>query len=403
MKSLFAVFGVVACSAAIATLVSCGGGSSSSSSSSNGSNGTSAPVPSSFAVTALVSDGAVAAAHVDGNLKNPWGIAFNPNGFVWVADNGTNVATLYDGNGVPQSLIVAIPSGKNGSASPTGIVFNGTQSFTVTENGKSGVAAFIFTGEGGTITAWAPAVGPTNAFVMYDDGAGGAVYKGLALATMNNANFLYATDFHNNKIDVFNTSFSKVTMPGAFTDPAMPAGFAPFGIQAIGSNLFVTYAKQDAAKHDDVAGAGLGMVDVYDTAGNLKQRFATGGALNAPWGIAQAPANFGSMSGAILIGNFGDGTINAFNASNGLSMGPLVGSNGNAIVEPGVWGIAFGNNLSNQPSNTLFFAAGPNDEADGVYGRIDLNATSTGTVTGTGTSTGTGTGTSTGAGTGMGM
>lgn len=394
MKSLFAVFGVVATSAAIATLVSCGGGSSSS----NGSNGTSAPVQSSFAVKALVSDGAVAAAHIDGNLKNPWGIVFNPNGFVWVADNGTNVATLYDGNGVPQSLIVAIPSGTNGSASPTGIVFNGTQSFTVTENGKSGVAAFIFAGEGGTITAWAPAVGPTNAFVMYDDGAGGAVYKGLALATMNNANFLYATDFHNNKIDVFNTSFSKVSMPGAFTDPAIPAGFAPFGIQAIGSNLFVTYAKQDAAKHDDVSGAGLGMVDVYDTAGNLKQHFATGGALNAPWGIAQAPANFGSMSGAILIGNFGDGTINAFNASNGLSMGPLVGSNGNAIVEPGVWGIAFGNNLSNQPSNTLFFAAGPNDEADGVYGRIDLNATSN-----TGTVTGSGTGTSTGAGTGIGM
>lgn len=390
MKSLLAVFGVLACGAAIATLVSCGGGSGSSSNTS--SNSTSAPVQSSFAATALVSDGAVAAAHVDGNLKNPWGVAFNPNGFVWVADNGTNVATLYDGNGVPQSLIVAIPAGKNGSASPTGIVFNGTQSFTVTVNGKSGVAAFIFAGEGGTITAWAPAVGPTNAFVMYDDGTGGAVYKGLALATMNNANFLYATDFHNNKIDVFNTSFNKVAMPGAFTDPAMPAGFAPFGIQAIGSNLFVTYAMQDTARHDDVAGAGLGMVDVYDTAGTLKQRFATGSPLNAPWGIAQAPANFGSMSGAILIGNFGDGTINAFNASSGQSMGPLAGPNGNAIVEPGVWGIAFGNNLSNQPSNTLFFAAGPNDEADGVYGRIDLNATSNaGTTSGTGTGTGGGT------------
>ncbi|WP_321936009.1 TIGR03118 family protein [Paraburkholderia sp. J8-2] len=396
MKPLLAVFGVVACGAAIATLVSCGGGSSSS----GNSNSTSTPVQSSFAVTALVSDGAVAAAHTDANLKNPWGVAFNPNGFVWVADNGTNVATLYDGNGVPQSLVVAIPAGNNGSASPTGIVFNGTQSFTVTENGKSGVAAFIFAGEGGTITAWAPAVGPTNAFVMYDDGTGGAVYKGLALATMNNANLLYATDFHNNKIDVFNTSFSKVTTPGAFTDPLIPAGFAPFGIRAIGSNLFVTYAKQDAAKHDDVAGAGLGMVDVYDTSGNLKQRFASGGALNAPWGIAQAPSNFGTMSGAILIGNFGDGTINAFNAASGQSMGPLVASNGSAIVEPGLWGIAFGNDLSNQPSNTLFFAAGPNDEADGVYGRIDLNAApSTGTATGTGTSTGT----STGAGTSMGM
>jgi uncharacterized protein (TIGR03118 family) len=384
MKSLLNVFGVVACGAAIATLVSCGGGSS--------SNNSTAPMQSSFGVTALVSDGVVSAAHADANLKNPWGVAFNPKGFVWVADNGTNVATLYDGNGVPQSLVVTIPEGKNGSASPTGIVFNGTQSFTVTENGKSGVAAFIFAGEGGTITAWAPAVGPTNAFVMYDDGTGGAVYKGLALAAMNGNNFLYATDFHNNKIDVFNTAFTKVAMPGAFTDPAIPAGFAPFGIQAIGSNLFVTYAMQDGARHDDVAGAGLGMVDVYDTAGNLKQHFATGGLLNAPWGIAQAPGNFGTMSGAILIGNFGDGTINAFNASSGQSMGRLNGPNGSPVVENGVWGIAFGNDLSNQPSNTLFFAAGPNDEANGVYGRIDLNTTSSsGANTGSGSSTGTST------------
>ncbi|WP_018433345.1 TIGR03118 family protein [Paraburkholderia atlantica] len=384
MKSLLAIFSVVACGAAVATLVSCGGGGGGSSNSSS----TSPPVQSSFAATALVSDGAVPAAHTDANLKNPWGVAFNPKGFAWVADNGTNVASLYDGNGVPQSLVVTIPDGKNGSASPTGIVFNGTQSFLVTENGKSGVAAFIFAGEGGTITAWAPAVGPTNAFVMYDDGAGGAVYKGLALAAMNNGNFLYATDFHNNKIDVFDTTFTKVSMPGAFTDPAMPAGFAPFGIQAIGSNLFVTYAMQDADKHDDVAGAGLGMVDVYDTAGNLKQRFATGGPLNAPWGIAQAPASFGAMSGAIIIGNFGDGIINAFNASSGQSMGPISGPNNSPIVEHGVWGIAFGNDLSNQPSSTLFFAAGPNDEADGVYGRIDLNTTTSSSGTGTGTSAG---------------
>jgi uncharacterized protein (TIGR03118 family) len=394
MKSLLEVFAVVACGALIVTLASCGGGSSSS------SNNATPLVQSSFAATALVSDGAVPAAHTDVNLKNPWGVAFNPKGFAWVADNGSNVATLYDGNGVPQSLVFTIPNGKNGSASPTGIVFNGTQGFAVTENGKSGLAAFIFAGEGGTITAWAPAVGPTNAFVMYDDGTGGAVYKGLALAVLNGNNFLYATDFHNNKIDVFNASFTKVAMPGAFVDPALPAGFAPFGIQAIGSNLFVTYAMQDAAKHDDVAGAGLGMVDVYDTAGNLKQHFAAGGSLNAPWGIAQAPASFGSMSGAILIGNFGDGTINTFNASSGQSMGPLKGSSGSAIVEPGVWGIAFGNDLSNQPSNTLFFAAGPNDEANGVYGRIDLSTTSS---SGTTTGSGSGTGSSTSGGTGMGM
>ncbi|HEX7910927.1 MAG TPA: TIGR03118 family protein [Paraburkholderia sp.] len=393
MKSLLGAIGVVACGAAIATLVSCGGGS--------GSNNSNPFVPSSFTVTALVSDGVVPAAHTDANLKNPWGVAFNPKGFAWVADNGTNVATLYDGNGVPQSLVVTIPAGKNGSASPTGIVFNGTSSFTVTQNGKSGVAAFIFTGEGGTITAWAPTVGPTNAFVMYDDGTGGAVYKGLALASINGSNFLYATDFHNSKIDVFDTNFTKVALPGAFVDPAIPAGFAPFGIQLIGSNLFVTYAMQDAAKHDDVAGPGLGMVDVYDTAGNLKQHFATGGPLNAPWGMAQAPANFGSMSGAILIGNFGDGRINAFNAVNGQSIGTLNGANNTPIVENGLWGIAFGNNLSNQPSNTLFFAAGPNAEANGLYGRIDVNTMpSSGTNTG---GSGSSTGTSSGGGVGIGM
>ncbi|MCC8402869.1 TIGR03118 family protein [Paraburkholderia sp. MMS20-SJTN17] len=397
MKSLLAGFGAVTSGAAIAILASCGGGGGDSG---GGSSNPSPPAVSSFNVTALVSDGAVAAAHADANLKNPWGVVFNPQGFVWVADNGTNVATLYDGNGVPQSLIVTIPPGRNGAASPTGIVFNGTQSFTVKKNGNSGTAAFIFAGEGGTITAWAPTVGPTNAFVMYDDGAGGAVYKGLALAAMNGNNFLYATDFHNNKIDVFDTTFTKVAMPGAFKDPAIPAGFAPFGIRAIGSNLFVTYAMQDAAKHDDVAGAGLGMVDVYDTAGNLKQRFATGAPLNAPWGIAQAPANFGSMSGAILIANFGDGTINALDAASGHSMGPLTGANGATIVEPGVWGIAFGNDLSNQPSNTLFFAAGPNAEADGVYGRIDLNTT---TSAGTNPGSGSGSGTSSGGGMGMGM
>ena len=391
MKSLLEVCRFAVYGAAIATLVSCGGGGSSS----NGS-GTTAPPSSSFTATTLVSDGAVSAAHTDPHLKNGWGVAFNPKGFVWVADNGTNVATLYDGNGVPQSLVVTIPDGTHGDAAPTGIVFNGTQSFAVSRNGKSGVAAFIFAGEGGTISAWAPTVGPTNAFTMYDDGTGGAVYKGLALAVNNGGNFLYATDFHNNKIDVFDTTFTKVTMPGGFKDPAIPAGFAPFGIQMIGSNLFVTYAQQDAAKHDDVAGAGLGMVDVFDTAGNLKQRFATAGPLNAPWGIAQAPGNFGSLSGAILIGNFGDGTINAFDASSGRSIGALNSSNGSAFVQHGLWGMAFGNDLDNQPSNTLFFAAGPNDEADGVYGRIDLNTTSS-------PSNGSNTGTSSGSGSSVGM
>ncbi|MFM0204837.1 TIGR03118 family protein [Paraburkholderia fungorum] len=358
MKSVLKALGGVVTGMALTGLVACGGGGSINS--------------QSFITTALVSDGAVSAPHTDANLKNAWGIAFNPKGFVWVADNATSVATLYDGNGVPQSLIVSIPNGTGGPANPTGIVFNGTTDFTVTQSGKTGVGAFIFSGEGGTITAWAPAVALTTAIVMFDDGSGGAVYKGLALASNGAANFLYATDFHNNKIDVFDKNFAKVSMPGKFQDASLPAGFAPFGIQAIGAKLFVTYAKQDADAHDNLDGAGLGFVDVFDTAGNLMQRFASAGPLNAPWGVAQAPGNFGRFSGDVLIGNFGDGTINAFDPASGQSLGTVNLSNGTSFVQPGLWGIAFGNGLDNQPVNTLFFAAGPNDEADGIYGRIDV-------------------------------
>ncbi|RDK03447.1 TIGR03118 family protein [Paraburkholderia lacunae] len=356
MKSLLKVLSIVAGGVALASLVACGG---------------SVHVQS-FTATALVSDGAVPAPHTDTNLKNPWGIAFNPKGFVWVADNATSVATLYDGNGVPQSLIVSIPDGSSGPANPTGIVFNGTTDFVVSQGGKSGVGVFIFVGEGGTVTAWSPAVSPTAAITMFDDGSGGAVYKGLALASNGGANFLYAADFHNGKIDVFDRTFTKVAMPGKFQDPTLPPGFAPFGIQAIGSKLFVTYAKQNAAMHDNLDGPGLGFVDVFDTAGNLMQRFASAGPLNAPWGVAQAPGNFGPFSGDVLIGNFGDGTINAFDPVSGQFVGALKLKDGTVFVQQGLWGIAFGNGLDNQPVNTLFFAAGPNDEADGVYGRIDV-------------------------------
>ncbi|MGF6770821.1 uncharacterized protein (TIGR03118 family) [Paraburkholderia sp. GAS199] len=359
MNSMLKVLSALACGAALTTLAACGGSSDTLNA-------------QSFTSTMLVSDGSVPAAHTDANLKNAWGVAFNPKGFVWVADNATSVATLYDGNGVPQSLIVSIPNGNGGADNPTGIVFNGSTDFTVTQGGKSGVAAFIFAGEGGAITAWAPTVLPTTAVIMADNGASGAVYKGLALASNGTANFLYATDFHNNRIDVFDRNFAKVSLPGKFQDPSLPAGFAPFGIQAIGSKLFVTYAQQDSAAHDNIDGAGLGFVDVFDTSGNLLQHFASAGPLNAPWGIAQAPANFGRFSGDVLIGNFGDGTINAFDPSSGQFMGAVNLSNGKTFVQRGLWGIAFGNGLSNQPVNTLFFAAGPNAEQNGVYGRIDV-------------------------------
>ncbi|WP_213307199.1 TIGR03118 family protein [Paraburkholderia sacchari] len=359
MKQVQAPLGALVAAVVLASIAACGGSSHTNMQSMQ------------YQVSALVSDGAVAAAHVDANLKNPWGVAFNPKGFAWVADNGTQHATLYDGNGVPQSLVVTIPAGKSGDADPTGIVFNGTTDFMVTQGAKLGPAVFIFVGEGGTMTAWSPTVNPTSAVTVFDSG-GSAVYKGLAMASNNGANFLYATDFHNNKIDVFDRTFTKVTLAGTFQDPTLPAGFAPFGIQLIDSKLFVSYAKQDAAAHDDVAGAGMGLIDVFSPSGQFIQRFATGGVLNAPWGMALSPADFGRFSHAVLIGNFGDGMIHAFDPITGSMLGNLEQHPGTPIVESGLWGMAFGNGLDSQPSNTLFFAAGLNDEADGLYGRIDV-------------------------------
>ena len=334
-----------------------------------------------YAATILVSDTAAAAnpyggssAHVDANLVNAWGIAFNPQGFVWVANAGTSTSTLYDGNGVPQSLVVTIPDGLAGEAEPTGIVFNGGSGFQVSQNGLTGASAFIFAGEGGTIAGWSPAVDMTHAITAVDRSAAGAIYKGLARATQGGADFLYATDFHNGVVDVFDSTFTKVTLAaGAFTDPNLPAGYAPFGIQAIGNQIYVSFAQQDAQAEDDVTGAGLGAVVVFDTAGVLVRRLiAVGGRLNAPWGMAMAPADFGPFSNALLVGNFGDGRINAFDPSTGNYLGTLTRSNGNAISIEGLWGIAFGNGLNGQPTNTLFFSAGPGDEAHGVYGRIDV-------------------------------
>jgi hypothetical protein len=232
------------------------------------------------------------------------------------------------------------------------------------------------------LTGWAQSVDVHNAIIAYDDGTGGAVYKGLAIAAdSSGANRLYATDFHNNKIDVFDGGFHKVTASGGFTDSALPAGYAPFGIQALSVGgqtlLYVAYAQPKAPEnHDNVNGAGLGIVDVFDTQGTLKTHLiAAGGKLNAPWGIALAPDKFGTFSNDLLVGNFGDGAINAFDPSTGAFVGTISDANGQPIVTPGLWGIAFGNGAQNQPTTTLYFAAGIADEADGLYGRIDLGAT----------------------------
>ena len=328
-------------------------------------------VSSVYAVTNLVSDGpAVSAAHTDANLKNGWGLAFNPKGFAWVAANGTSKSTLYDGNGVPQSLVVSVPA--TSDADPTGIVFNATPDFKVTQGAASAPAAFIFVGEAGTVSGWAPSVNSTASVTMFDGSAANKVYKGLAIASFSGTNYLYAADFHNGKVDVFNGSFAPATLPGGFANPGLPAGYAPFGIQAIGDRIYVAYAKRAATGDDEQGGDGLGVVAVFDTGGTLIRQLAVGGALNAPWGMAMAPANFGGFSGALLVGNFGDGKINALDPATGNMLGTLSKADGTPIVVDGLWGIAFGNDLLSQPSNTLFFAAGPSDEAHGLYGRIDL-------------------------------
>ena len=325
-----------------------------------------------YAVTKLVSDQAGVAAHQDPNLVNAWGIAFNPFGFVWVSDAETGKSTLYDGAGVPQQLVVTIPPATGGTTgSPTGIVFNGGNTFLVTAAPNS-FARFIFATEDGVIAGWAPTVNPTNAILVKDNSASHAQYKGLALSAGGTGQLLYATDFHNGKIDLWDSGFKPVSLPaGAFTDPKIPAGFAPFGIQAINGNIYVTYAKQDADRHDDVAGKGLGYVDVFDPNGNLIDRIVSKGPLNAPWGLALAPAGFGEFAGALLVGNFGDGRINAFDLMTGKHLGELKSDKGKPIEIEGLWGLAFGNGFNGQPVNTLFFTAGPGDEEHGLYGRID--------------------------------
>ncbi|MDB5906029.1 MAG: hypothetical protein JWP34_143 [Massilia sp.] len=338
-----------------------------------GAGGTTPPaVGTTYMATNLVSDGTITAAHTDANLVNAWGIAFNPTGFVWVADHGTNKSTLYDGNGVPQSLVVSIPAGTGGSAGPTGIVYNGTQDFKVTQNGVTGASPFIFVGQGGTVSGWSPTVNGTAAITVSDGGANGPLYKGLAISSYAGANYLYAADFRNNAIDVYNGSFTKVTLPGSFHDPALPTGYAPFGIQSIGNLVYVAYAKQATSGPGDIPGAGLGIIDVFDSSGAFIKQLAMGGVLNAPWGMTMAPANFGPFSGDLLVANFGDGKINAFNPSTGKMDGTLSRSDGTPIVIDGLWGLAFGNGVNSQPNNTLFFTAGPSGGTHGLYGRIDL-------------------------------
>lgn len=325
------------------------------------------------AVTNLVSNGAVPAATIDPNLVNPWGLARSATGPFWISDNGTGLSTLYNGAGtkIPLTVTIPPPKGSTGTAAPTGIVFNGNAgSFQVTSGGKTGTSAFIFSTEDGTISGWAPSVSTTQAILAADNSAlgAGSVYKGLAIASTASGNFLYASDFRNGLVEQFDSSFNLVR---SFTDPGVAPGYAPFGAQVLDGHLFVTYALQNDLKHDDVAGPGNGYVDVFNFDGTLFQRLVSqGGEINSPWGLDIAPASFGDAAGKLLVGNFGDGTISIFDLMTGNFMGRLLGTDGKPIVIDGLWGLMNGNGGSGGDPNKVYFTAGINGEADGLFGSL---------------------------------
>ena len=319
------------------------------------------PTRGQYQVHNLVSNVAGAADNVDPNLANAWGLAAGPTSPWWVSDNGTDRSTLYNPAGTPLPLVVDVPG------APTGTVFNGTPgSFLVGAN----AASFIFATEGGTILGWN---GGPAATVEADRSPAGAVYKGLAIAQTPTGPRIYATDFHNGAVDVFDSAWQPVSHAG-FVDPFLPRHFAPFGIQTIGDRIFVTYAKQQAGSDDEAHGRGLGIVDAFDTAGRLRARVAQFGNLNAPWGLAQAPTGFGRFSGDLLVGNFGDGRVSAYHeVFHGLFVpaGQLRSSTGSALAIDGLWALEFGQGAPNNgPTDTLFFTAGPNDEENGLFGSI---------------------------------
>jgi len=340
-----------------------------------GSGGMPMPHPvapsSPFAVTNLVGDTAGAAAQVDSHLVNPWGLVAGPSTPWWVADNTTSSSTLYTGTGTVVPLVVTV------SGAPTGIVFNGGSGFVVSNGSSSGPAAFIFATERGIISGWNQAIPPpapsTQVLTGADRSGAGAIYKGLAIASTPTGDQLYATDFHNARVDVFDSRFTLVTVPGGFVDKKVPRHFAPFGIQAIDGAIFVTYAKQDAAKVNDVPGATRGIVDRFDTNGNLMERVATKAALDAPWGLALAPSDFGTFSGDLLVGNFGNGTIHAYHQQpNGhwKLRGSLKDSHGKVIKIDELWALSFGNGGAAGPASTLYFTAGPGSGSHGLFGSI---------------------------------
>jgi uncharacterized protein (TIGR03118 family) len=317
----------------------------------------------------LVSDSAEIPADVHDGKINSWGIAASARSPWWIANADSGTSSVYNTSGPfpVLQLLVAVPG------EPTGTVFNGGSGFQLVSGMPSSAALFLFASEDGTISGWNFTVNPAQAMVVFTSPNPGASYKGLAIALNTvRGDVLYAADFHNAHVDIIDAGLHLVDAPGAFVDPGLPAGYAPFGIQNINNMIFVAYAKQDEDAEEEVAGEGLGYVDVFDSAGGFIRRVASQGALNAPWGMTLAPANFGRFSGDLLVGNFGDGRINAFDGQTFEPRGHLKRPDQKPIVIDGLWGIGFGNGGGAGPTTTLFFAAGPEEESHGLFGRLDL-------------------------------
>jgi uncharacterized protein (TIGR03118 family) len=318
------------------------------------------------------------AANIDPSLVNAWGMARSSGSPWWISDNGTSLSTLYDSTGVARMLpapavcplqnciSIPLPDGTPGGT-PTGAVFNYTSSFEV---GPGQKAIFLFATEDGTISGWNPNVNPSAAVVKVKNPAT-AIYKGLALATTPSGPRLYATNFKSGGVEVYGPKFGRINPPGGFLDPNLPANYAPFGIQNVGGNIVVTFAHRKPGSKDEDHGAGLGFVDVFDLTGRLVLRLQHGLFLNAPWGIAMAPGDFGGFSHRLLVGNFGDGHINAFNAVTGKFDGTLQDPLGQPLSIDGLWGLSFAGDGTNSGLATeLYFTAGANDENDGIFGKI---------------------------------
>jgi uncharacterized protein (TIGR03118 family) len=315
------------------------------------------------------------APNLDPNLLNSWGLARSSTSTWWISDNHAGVSTLYDGNGAAQTLVVTVPPPKDvtGTAAPTGVIFNPTTSFQV---GKDLAAIFIFATEDGTISGWNPHVNPTVAVRMVNQ-PGAAIYKGLAIAQTTQGPFLYATNFVTGKVEVFDGGFSPVRLhEWAFRNPHLEGrrDWSAFGIQNVGGNIVVTYAKREPGDTDEEHGPGFGRVAIFDTDGRFLSELEPGPWMNAPWGIALSPSDFGAFSHRILIGNFGSGNIHAFNAFTGRYEGQLMDANGNPLFIENLWALSFGSGTTGL-LNELFFTSGPNDENDGLFGKVTVVST----------------------------